>query len=248
MRILLVDPTLVYPGEGAKLTAFKAIPGVTLEALSGERHRDEARQAQMPRMAQWHGIPLHLGKIIGKFPNRTWMLGGLRDCLKKQPDVILAYSDWNHWLTLQIAIAKTLISPRSKLIFQAWENQPPTWRRHPQPNSALYVLDSVVEKVVFRLADGAAARNAEAQRVLVRRGFRKPIRLIPWGVDMGFFHPREPEHTEEFTVGYVGRLVREKGVADLLMALQGLEGVKALIIGGGPEAKKLRELADQRDI
>ena len=184
MRILLIDPTLVYPGERAKLAAFAAIPEVTLEALTGERHRDEARQVQMPQMAQWHGIPLHLGKIIGKFPNRTWMLGGLQGCLRKRPDVILAYSDWNHWLTLEIALAKTLISPRSKLIFQAWENQPPSWGRHPQPNLPLYALDSVVEKIVYRLGDGAVARNAEAQNVLLQRGFRKPIRLIPWGVDM----------------------------------------------------------------
>ena len=247
MKILLIDPTLVYPGERAKLAAFAAIPWITLEALSGEQHRDEARLVRMPKMEQCHGIPFYQGQIIGKFPNRTLLFGGLQGCLLRRPDVILAYSDWNHWLTLEIALAKNRYSPHSKLIIQAWENQAPTWFRHPQPSVLFYALDSIIERIIYRHSDGAVARNAEAQAVLERRGFRKPVHLIPWGVDMELFKPRRSSDAR-FTVGYVGRLVPEKGVADLLTALRGLNDIKALIIGSGPDEPNLRKLVARHNV
>ncbi len=65
---------------------------------------------------------------------------------------------------------------------------------------------------------------------------------------MELFHPRKPKPTGEFTVGYVGRLMPEKGIADLLTALRDLEEVKALIIGSGPDEPELRRLAGRHNI
>lgn len=44
-------------------------------------------------------------------------------------------------------------------------------------------------------------------------------------------------------VVYVGRLIRNKGVADLLLAVQQLPGVETLIVGDGPDRKRLEGLA-----
>src|SRR5690606_847306 len=54
---------------------------------------------------------------------------------------------------------------------------------------------------------------------------------------------------ESFVIGYVGRLVPEKGLALLLEAVAGLEGSWALaFVGTGPEQEFLEELARRRGI
>jgi glycosyltransferase involved in cell wall biosynthesis len=248
VKVLLIDPTLVYPSERAKLAALAAQSGVSMEALTGHLHREGTRELRLPDIAEWFGVPVHVGKTIGKFPNRTWMLGQLRQCLQKRPDVILAYTDWNHWLTFEVALASAFWARQSKLIIQAWENQTPTWRTFPQRNALLYVLDGALEKIIFRAADGIAARNPQAVEVLQKRGYGKQIRLIPWGVDTELFRPQEPASGKEFTVGYVGRLVREKWIDDLLAALPGIEGVQALIVGSGPAERELQDMAKKLGI
>lgn len=43
---------------------------------------------------------------------------------------------------------------------------------------------------------------------------------------------------------YVGRLIKDKGVADLVLAMKHLPGAEALIVGDGPERERLESLAE----
>lgn len=45
-------------------------------------------------------------------------------------------------------------------------------------------------------------------------------------------------------VVYIGRLIRNKGVADLLQAVKQLPGVEVLIVGDGPDRKRLESFAE----
>ena len=89
----------------------------------------------------------------------------------------------------------------------------------------------------------AGARGAEA--VLRARGYRKPIDVIPqFGVDVHLFRPREQQLGGTFTIGYVGRLVRAKGVHVLLRAVAKLKGEYRLtIVGDGDFRQDLELLA-----
>jgi len=82
------------------------------------------------------------------------------------------------------------------------------------------------------------------------------IKIIPNGVDTDFFKPLEDEKKEEkkFLIGlakkrvllYCGRLVREKGVTDLLAAFTRLSpgfGAKLLLCGRGELEKELADYA-----
>lgn len=71
----------------------------------------------------------------------------------------------------------------------------------------------------------------------------------PRGVDQVLFDPAKRDedlhralapHGERL-VGYVGRLAPEKEL-ELLAHLRGLDGVRVVIVGGGPEEQRLREL------
>jgi glycosyltransferase involved in cell wall biosynthesis len=105
----------------------------------------------------------------------------------------------------------------------------------------------------LRAAQHIQCSNSEAVDVLKRQGFSGGTSVVPlFGVDTRVFHPRPAEaqraalKLKGCAVGYVGRLVPEKGLTTLLEALARTEPyVQALFIGDGPEKPKLQEQARQ---
>ncbi|MBF6589193.1 MAG: glycosyltransferase family 4 protein [Ktedonobacterales bacterium] len=126
-------------------------------------------------------------------------------------------------------------------IFVAWQN---IYRSYPLPYSWL-------ERYNYRYTAHIIAGNEAAARVLRRKGYRGPTSVFSvHGVDPTLYAPRErPAPSERFTLGYIGRLVEEKGVAVLIEALAGLPPTCHLrIVGAGPDAARLRGLAEARGV
>ena len=106
------------------------------------------------------------------------------------------------------------------------------------------------EQYVYRQATYALAGNQDAARVLRAKGYAGPLRVLPqFGVDPALYASANPpgqarRDEGRFQIGYAGRLVPEKGVADLLQAAAGLRGAWSLqLLGSGPEDESLRALA-----
>jgi glycosyltransferase involved in cell wall biosynthesis len=103
---------------------------------------------------------------------------------------------------------------------------------------------AALERANYYLANAAICANEDAANVLRTKGFRRPIAIIPPGLDPDLYHPRESTSGSEFQIGYVGRLVREKGVDLLIRACSTLGSAWRLrIIGDGEQAGSLRRLA-----
>jgi glycosyltransferase involved in cell wall biosynthesis len=140
-------------------------------------------------------------------------------------------------------------------------------KRYPWPWSS-------IEKRTFARAPWAIAGNAEGADVLRRRGYTGEVRVIPqFGVDPEVFRPRPGDPAVEAlrtrlglpargVIGYVGRLVREKGVLELLEAFASVaasgprvhaggtppsvaprEGPALLLLGGGPLRREIERRA-----
>jgi glycosyltransferase involved in cell wall biosynthesis len=120
----------------------------------------------------------------------------------------------------------------AKSLFFSWQNLE---RRYPFPFSSM-------ERYVLKNADYAIVGNQEAARVWQTKGYTGELSIIPqFGVDPGVFKPVPRPAGRGFIVGYVGRLVEEKGVDLLLEALAGLEGMwRAYVLGSGPEREALQ--------
>ena len=132
----------------------------------------------------------------------------------------------------------------ARSLFFTWQN---IYRRYLPPFSW-------IEGYCFGRADRAIAGNSEAVEVLRRKGFARPIDLIPqFGVDPNVFkssaishqsstqNPELPAHHSSpithrsFRIGFVGRLVEQKGVLDLLEAATRLKGeYTVVLVGAGP--------------
>ncbi len=123
----------------------------------------------------------------------------------------------------------------ARTLFFSWQN---ITRRYPPPFAW-------GERWLLNGVDAALAGTESAAAVWREKGCRCPIHIIPqFGVDPDLFQPAAPCPPRPFTVGYIGRLVEEKGVHLLLTALAALEGEWQLrVVGSGPQRQPLTEQA-----
>jgi glycosyltransferase involved in cell wall biosynthesis len=100
-----------------------------------------------------------------------------------------------------------------------------------------------LERWAFRATDYAIAGNHDAVQILRAKGYTGPARVIPqFGIDPALYASAAPP-TDTFAIGYVGRLVPEKGLEDLLQATAGLRGRWVLrLLGAGPDRERLMRM------
>jgi glycosyltransferase involved in cell wall biosynthesis len=108
---------------------------------------------------------------------------------------------------------------------------------------------TVVERINLSTADSAIVGNIAAETVLRRKRFQQPVFIAPQlGIPTGEVPPKKFSQPG-FQIGYVGRLVPEKGLRVLMDALAELAGDwHCQIIGSGPLESELRESAASRGI
>lgn len=123
----------------------------------------------------------------------------------------------------------------AKTLFFSWQN---IRRDYPPPFSW-------GEKWVLNNADYALMGTDSAGDIWREKGYTGAMQTIPqFGTDPNVFFPLPVIPKRTFTIGYIGRLVEEKGVMVLLDAMGRLEGDWHLkILGGGPMLETLQAQA-----
>jgi glycosyltransferase involved in cell wall biosynthesis len=117
----------------------------------------------------------------------------------------------------------------------------------PGYNERVGILDSLVfrhlSRVVWSAAASVTAVSNHLRDLARRTSERVDIDVIHNGVDSSQFTPGESP--ERFTVLYVGRLIRRKGVMNLVRAfreiLRKVPDASLLLVGDGPERLPLQE-------
>lgn len=158
-----------------------------------------------------------------------------------RPDIVQAESDLEALGTAQVSIARRLGAPRSKLIHYTWQNilRPRSWPVR------------VVTNLSLRAADHIICASAEAAHVLRQQGYQRGTTVMPLvGLDTRYFYPHPvPElrarlNLSGIVVGYVGRVVADKGLDVLLEAVAALKApVQVLIVGEGEARSSLADRA-----
>jgi glycosyltransferase involved in cell wall biosynthesis len=155
-----------------------------------------------------------------------------------RPD--LFYYDQEPWSLSTAQGVRAAARIGAVIVGFTWQN---LMKRYPPPFQAL-------ERWVHRRSAMIVAGNEEAAGVLRRRGYAGLIRVIPqFGVDPEAFRPGPSTRADlrlppdGVLVGFVGRLVPEKGVATVIDALARVPGTRLALAGVGPEERALREHA-----
>jgi len=211
-----------------------------------------AAMARQPDMAFWLVRPLdaaadYLGRLapLGGLKNvHCWLrrdphrglyrtLGfGMRAA---SPHIIHVEEEPDSLAALQVAMTRRIVAPSARLVLHTWQNVD-----RPKGPHVKTVL-----AVTLRAADAVLCASDAAVRVLRAQGFAglAPV-ILPGGFDPETFHPRRarpfaaaktpafPYDRGSFTVGYVGRLAREKGLDTLVSAVARLGPPVTLEIAG----------------
>lgn len=251
MRVLVVDTNSVRAAEQTKAAALAGLGHrVTLLAPTSfkENYRRIAAHRPQDHLPQEPPYKLILGAMAGKPPNRSVFLSGLTKALAARPQAVLALADENFWLTAQVLAWQRVLCPGALFLCHSWQNLDFDRANFPQPVRALYDLDTWLERRVFRRADAIMARNREAMGVLRRRGYHGRLAHIPWGVDAEGFAPEPKARPRPLTIGYVGRLLADKGLEELLAASGMMKAPhRLLIVGAGPMQEELAAAAKSGD-
>lgn len=130
------------------------------------------------------------------------------------------------------------------LVLFCWENM----------DRRLSIIRRWTRSFVLRTAKMITVGNRDAGKLIKKWGFNGTIAVLPQlGVDTGVFHPQAMRNNQnDFVVGFVGRLVPEKGVDLILQAIKTLieQGFdcRLTICGTGASEAEVRRLAENLDI
>jgi glycosyltransferase involved in cell wall biosynthesis len=234
VRVVIASKILVVAAYRHKLDEIAAQAGIDrLVAVTGPSWREPGgRLLTLEDAAPSSDYELRIEPIRfnGNFHLFHWRHLG-RVLEQVRPDVVhLDEEPYNLATVLGVRAAKKV---GARIVFFTWQN---LLRRYPPPFN-------LFEKLTYRASSHAIAGNAEAVDVLRAKGYRGPTSVIPqFGVDPDLFSPA-PRAPGCPTIGFIARLVEEKGVFVLLDALAGLHGDWRLhIVGSGP----LKQRAQQR--
>jgi len=186
------------------------------------------------------GLNVHVLPI--RFPHAgpmSWYLHfypGLNRLVSElRPDVIHLWEEpWS-----AVALQASFLKGAAALVMEVDQN---IRKRLPPPFEWM-------RRHVIRRTDFVLARSPDAAAVVQAIGYRGPVRPIGYGVDRQTFACRRSplatqSRTTQLHIGYVGRIVEEKGLDDALDAIARTESrVTLAIMGEGPHEGRLHRRA-----
>jgi glycosyltransferase involved in cell wall biosynthesis len=249
MKVLMLSKACIVGAYQKKLEEIAAIDGVDLTVVvppSWEDPRDPTRLEKVytkgynllvTDIAFNGNYHLHFYPKLGKIVRQV------------QPDIFhIDEEPYNLATFLAMRLARSV---KAGTVVFSWQN---LQRRYPPPFNWM-------ERYVLNHADALLAGNSESAQVWQRKGYRGPIHLIPqFGVDPNIYYRRQrptrqgrisifkqrttrPPTQPALAIGYVGRLVEEKGVEILLHTASRLTGPWTLqILGSGPDRERLEKM------
>jgi glycosyltransferase involved in cell wall biosynthesis len=238
VRVLIVSKILVVAAYRRKLDEIAARPEVdrlvVVTPPAWQEPGGRRLQLEPSRGASGYDLRIEPIWLNGSYHLFVWPRFG-RVLREVQPDLVhIDEEPYNLATAHGTWLAARLCVPS---LFFTWQN---LLRWYPPPFSWF-------ERSVFRHSAYAIAGSDEALRVLRAKTYLGPGRVIPqFGVDPELFSPGQPLAGDPPVIGFIGRLVEEKGLLVLLDALAGLGGSWRLhVIGSGPLERKARRRASR---
>jgi glycosyltransferase involved in cell wall biosynthesis len=240
MKIVMLSKALLVGAYQKKLEELARLPGVELVALVPPTwHEPGAGVLRLERRFT-QGYRMEMLPLVLNGQHHLYWFAGLGRALRRErPDVLHIDEESFNLATYQAMRLGVVLGARC--CFYNWAN---IERRYPPPFGWF-------ERYNFRHAAHAIAGNHDAAAILRRHGYQGPLTLLPqFGVDPDLFAPAPPRPANgPLVVGYLGRLVAQKGLLDLLDALTLLPPhIRLRLVGSGDLRPRLEQRARERGL
>jgi glycosyltransferase involved in cell wall biosynthesis len=175
------------------------------------------------------------------FPSLLYQL------LRYRPDIIYCYEEAHTLIAACVLFLRRIFLPKSKVLLYAAQN---IKKRYPIPFR-------LFERYSFRRADAILACGTRVAQTLRSKGYSGDLRVVGLPTDIHTFAPDPAKRADgrrslglsddAQVLGYVGKLVEEKGLRTLLRAFaevaEAHETAHLVLAGGGPLKNELLESA-----
>lgn len=253
MKVLLISHTCQSRTEGQpRAHELARLPEIELTLLVPDRWKRYGswRRAQTPHDSPENSdFRFVVGRVALPWsgPGQSYLhfYPGLARLLREvRPDVIDLWEEPWSAVSAHACWLRDRICPQARIVGETEQNiektLPPPFERF--------------RSFVLQRADFVVGRNAQSLEIVRRKGFAGPMRVVPNAVDTALFRPLERQRCRQelgfsgFVVGYVGRLVEEKGLFDLVAALEHLpDDVRLVFVGTGPLEADLRARVEAKN-
>jgi glycosyltransferase involved in cell wall biosynthesis len=245
MKLLVISHACITAVNQAFYADVARIAGWQVDLVVPERWDTEyAKGVETCRWKTFHGeiftIPVWKSGNVPLHIYKTTMVALLR---KAKPDMIYVHHEPYGLATAQVYLAN-LLTGNVPVGFYAAQN---ILKNYPIPFRWF-------EQMVFRLSSFSFPVTKGALRVLRSKGYTGPAEVLPLSLDREVYFPR-PEWAankrkelglapDTFIFGYLGRLVEEKGLVNLLTAVNSLKDKRwhCIFVGSGPLEGEMRRL------
>ena len=256
MKIVLVRGPHLNPWELQSFAPLGRRHQLTAVGADWQFYRKEiqARGIALRRAHVWGAGLGHISPRLPVYFNKalSWTAGmsfGLTDLEKVVPEADILHSVEMYWTMTHQCLS---LGRRrgAKVVATVWENLPRMGERHP--------WRCRLKRRAIREMDGVLAVTETTRRLMIEEGFSKDkAAVIPMAVDLDRFRPlvKDPALLRRLGVSpgdvvvlFIGRLVSEKGVPDLLRAIPrvlekaGTLPIKFVFAGDGPLDRTLKSV------
>jgi L-malate glycosyltransferase len=187
------------------------------------------------------GIPVWLS---GNIPLHIYRSTFIRLLKELEPDFIYVHQEPYAIQTAQIYLANSL-SINKPIAFFTWQN---IFKRYP-------FIFRQIEQLTFKKTNVAFTGSCSAEEVLRKKDYQGNCAMLPSGIDTDIYaysyqaeelknNLREKEN--EVIIGYLGRIVLEKGLNTLLHALHKIKELpwRLVMVGSGEYEIEFKQIAN----
>jgi glycosyltransferase involved in cell wall biosynthesis len=229
MRVLMLSKALVAGTSQRKLEELAKCPGVELTLVTPPYWLHDNGTRQVLEKLYTTGYQMIVTPMArnGNYHLHAYPeLGNIMRAVR--PEIVHIDEEPYNYATFQaMRLARR---HKAHALFFTWQN---LYRSYPPPFRQMELYN-------YRHAAAALAGNSEAVDVLRRKGYRRPVHVIPqFGFDTDIYKRQAPRESRTagapFTLGFLGRLVETKGLLTTVEALTFLpDNCQAVFVGDGP--------------